>query len=283
MTESESEHTHLATFDAGGVEISYRSRGRREDPAVTLMHGFTGNVRNFNFNFNAIGDAGFRVLASDHPGHGRSGAPDDPSFYQMPALARIQRDLAEHTGFTPTVLVGHSMGAAVAEEFAIAYPEQVRALVLVDSAGGSYKESWRKTLEIYCEDEPRRVAFDHGMKALFDYQIERGWRQLDHLPEEIQILARDEFARTSAVGYFHAAGGLISRRSTLDALRSFDKPALVVHGENEDRGFVKGSQELAAALPNARLKVVAGAGHSPPFEAPLAFNELLISFLNGLD
>jgi len=268
--------------DVEGVEIAYRTYGIKSDPAVIFLHGFTGNLRNFGLNLRPISESGFHLLASDHPGHGDSATPDDPALYTMDALARIQHGVAGALGFRPAVVVGHSMGAAVAEEYAIAYPDDVTALVLIDSAGGSYKPSWSKTLDRYAGPEPRRVAFEQGMAALFDYQIEQGWRDMARLPEEILRLARSEFARTSAVGYFHACAGMRNRHDTLERLRELNKPSLIVHGENEDAGFIRGSRELHEAIRGSRLEVIAGATHAAPFEAPLEFNRVLIEFLRSL-
>jgi len=264
------------------VDIAYRCYGRSKDTCVMFMHGFTGSLRNFGFNLRPIAEAGFHILASDHPGHGDSAAPDEASIYTMESLAGIQHELAGSLGFRPAVVIGHSMGAAVAEEYAITYPQDVTALVLIDSAGGSYKASWAKTLDKYSAPEPRQVAFEQGMAALFDYQIEQGWREVEHLPEEIRRLARSEFARTSAVGYFHAARGMRDRRSTIERLREFRKPTLILHGENEESGFIRGSHELHKAIAGSRLEALAEASHAPPFETPLEFNRIVIDFLNSL-
>jgi pimeloyl-ACP methyl ester carboxylesterase len=263
-----------------GIEIACRLAGDPDARPVVFFHGFTGNSRNWMLNFRPLAEAGYRTLSVDHPGHGRSSAPEDPACYRMEMIARIHHQVAERLGFVPGVVVGHSMGAAIAEEFALAYPADVEALVLVDSFGGSVKRSWIRSLDDYASEAARKVAFAEGMEALFDFQIATGLRSVDHLPADLRPLVRTEFARTSPTGYFHSALAMRNRVETLERLSAFDKPTLVLYGASEDRSFIRGSEELARTIPGSRIKAIEGAGHSPQFEQPDRFNAALLDFLD---
>jgi len=263
-----------------GVEIACRLAGDAGSRPVVFFHGFTGNSRNWMLNFGPLVEAGYRTLSLDHPGHGRSSAPENPACYRMEVVARIHHQVAAQLGYVPGVIVGHSMGAAIAEEFALAYRDEVEALVLVDSFGGSVKRSWIRSIDDYASDAARKVAFAEGMEALFDFQIATGLRSVDHLPADMRPLVRSEFARTSPIGYFHSALAMRNRVETLGRLSAFDKPTLVVYGANEDRSFIRGSEELARTIPGSRIEAIEGAGHSPQFEQADRFNAVLLDFLD---
>ena len=120
------------------------------------------------------------------------------------------------------------------------------------------------------------------MGALYDYQIESGRRVVDHVPEELLPMMREHFAATSATGYFHAAAGMRERRDTLAGLATFGAPTLVLAGEAEDPGFIAGSRELDACLPDSRFVLIEEAAHNPQFEAPHKLAEVILDFLASL-
>jgi pimeloyl-ACP methyl ester carboxylesterase len=107
----------------------------------------------------AIADAGFQVLAVDGPGFGRSPAVL-PDGYRLTALAALLRSLIEERALDRPVLMGHSWGGAVAVRYAGANPEDVRALVLLDSghidAGDLEDVDATRPLEAWVEDTRAR-------------------------------------------------------------------------------------------------------------------------------
>jgi pimeloyl-ACP methyl ester carboxylesterase len=266
-----------------GVEIAYRTAGSRARGTLLLLHGFTGNSRNWMLNVDALAAAGWHTVSPDHPGHGQSSAPEDPAVYRMEALADTHHALAATLGELPVVVVGHSMGGAVAEELVIRHGRDVAALVLADSAGGSHKESWVKALAAYGSENRRRVARERGMTGLYDYQVEKGYRNVDHIPEHLREFVRSEFSLTSPTGYFHCAAAMRDRTDTLDRLAGFDKPTLIVQGENEDADFTAASRELHETIRGSIYRVIEDATHFPQFEAAERFNAVLLEFLGSLD
>ncbi len=273
-------HASLSVDETG---IAYRIAGAEDAAPMMLLHGFTGNSRNWALVAPHLVEAGFRTLSPDHPGHGRSAAPEDPEIYGMDALARAHHELASDLGFSPSVVVGHSMGGAVAEEFAIAHPDSVRALILVDSAGGGQTEDWIKGLNALVSDNRRSIAREHGMTGLYDYQVEKGYRDVNLIPEEYRSLVREEFALTSTTGYFNCAVGMRDRQSSLEALAGFNKPTLIMRGRDEDPSFIRISEELHETISGSRYEIIEGAGHNPQIQAPDRFVEVLCDFLDSLD
>jgi pimeloyl-ACP methyl ester carboxylesterase len=274
----------MERMEIDSLGMAYRVAGDHAGQPITLIHGYTGNTRNYALQIKPLIAAGWRTLTADNPGHGASDGPDDPSAYTMPAMAARQHALAEALGFVPGVVAGHSMGGAIAEEYAVRYPEHVRALVLIDSAGGGTRgDGPEAAMMREGMAKMRAVVRDQGLAAAYDWQVAQGLRPgVKGIPPEMAEVLRSEFLRTSVPGYLYCGEQLNARESTLERLASLRIPTLVICGENEGPGLRKVADELAATIPNARYEIIKGAGHSPTMETPDAFNAVLLDFLKNL-
>ena len=267
-----------------GLEMAYRVAGDPAGQPITLIHGYTGNTRNWALQIKPLTGGGWRTLCADNPGHGSSAGPEDADVYTMPAMAARQHALAETMGFAPAVVVGHSMGGAIAEEYALRYPEHVRALILVDSAGGGSRRDDPAAAEMRRGMENMRaMARERGLAAAYDWQVEHGLRPaVAQISPELRELARSEFLKTSLPGYLHCGAQLNERDDTLGRLASLTVPTLVICGENENPGLRKVADDLARTIPGARYEIIADAAHSPTLENTSAFNAVVLDFLRGL-
>ena len=115
-----------------GLEIAYVALGASDGPAILLIHGFGGDRNNWLFNQQALAD-GRRVIAMDLPGHGLSAkAISDVS---LGGLARPASAVLAAEGVARAVLVGHSLGAAVALTLASMEPDRIAGVVALCGAG----------------------------------------------------------------------------------------------------------------------------------------------------
>ncbi|MGE3109924.1 MAG: alpha/beta fold hydrolase [Phycisphaerales bacterium] len=123
------------TFDSGGVTIRYVSEG--EGVPVLLIHGWMADSsmwgRGPDGNTKLKPSAGFRVIALDCRGHGKSGAPHDPAQYG-PEMAEDLVRLLDHLKIEKAHLVGYSSGAYLAGYVAAHHPERVLSLVYASQA-----------------------------------------------------------------------------------------------------------------------------------------------------
>ncbi|KAL1643058.1 hypothetical protein SLS58_005027 [Diplodia intermedia] len=137
---------HTFTPAAANTTLFYTDSGPNATaaPAVLLLHGWTCDLTDWSFQLPLLLLLGFRVLALDLRGHGRS-APAPavlpanytslPQYYSPSAFASDASALLTHLGLAaPALVIGHSLGGSVAATLAARHPDQVRGAVLVDSS-----------------------------------------------------------------------------------------------------------------------------------------------------
>ena len=285
--------TTTRRVDLGALELCVAEAGAGGRPLL-VVHGFTGAKEDFVEHLPALADAGWHVVAPDLRGHGASDAPGDEAAYTLEVLARDLLDLADALGWGRFALLGHSMGGMVAQTAALAAPDRLGALVLMDTCSGPV-------------DFDRELAFgaaalvrEHGMAALaplvaslpdgnpLDTAASREVRQTrpsplgGHDPVASWAAYSDaKLAAASPVMFAAMVPAMLDAGERLGALRRLDLPTLVLVGE-QDEAFLESSRRMAAAIPGARLEVVAGAGHSPQHERPEAWRAAVVGFLGGV-
>ena len=116
-----------------GLTVHYRDEGPRDAPVIMLLHGSNADLHTWDAWTAALTDR-YRVVRFDQIGHGLTGA-DPAGGYAPRTFADDVGRMADKLGLERFVLAGNSMGGGIALRFALAHPERVSALVLIDSAG----------------------------------------------------------------------------------------------------------------------------------------------------
>src|SRR5205823_226341 len=127
--------TVLPIDDAHAVVASGAGEGVTP---IVFLHGLGASMYAWRKNLEPVAAAGYRVIAFDNRGFGFSGKP--ATGYDNASYARLTVALLDALHLPDAVLIGHSMGGAIAAEVAIAHPERVRGLVLIGSAGLGARE-----------------------------------------------------------------------------------------------------------------------------------------------
>ncbi len=239
-----------------------------DGPCVVLGHGFAGSARNFRPQLRALRDR-YRAVSFDARGHARSEAPRAPGDYGIERFVSDLGRVLERAECTRAVVGGLSMGALVGLRFALAHPERVRGLVLASfPAPPSHALAFAESIEREgLEAAGARFVWgpDSGLDAAGATLVRQGF--LEHPPHALAAVLRE----------------LIAVQPPLETwgprLGALTVPALVLAGER-DAGSLAASRWLAAALPDARLVVIKGAGHVVNLARPDAFNEALLDFLD---
>jgi pimeloyl-ACP methyl ester carboxylesterase len=246
-------------------------------PALVLAHGFGGSARNWRPQLRALRDA-FAVTLYDARGHARSAPLASVRDARAEAVVADFAAVADVASAAQLVAGGLSLGAATALAFARTRPERVRGLVLMAPPAGRASGRGVSASALAFADAIERDGleaagsrFVWGPSAALDPQAAAWVRAgfLEHDPQSLAYLLREYVAR------------LPTPAELRDALARVVAPVLVIVGEH-DAASLPTAHELAAALPDARLEVIPGAGHVVNLAAPERVNALLREFLTAL-
>lgn len=239
-----------------GHKLALAISGPEDGPVVVFLHHGLGAIRSWKGQLEAFNSAGFRVLAYDRFGHGKSESRVEwgmPDFEQD--LADLQAILAEFA-FAQVSLIGHSDGGNIALLYALKYPQQVNCLVIIaahiyieakmSSGINSIKRRFEKDLRF--QEQMRRVHAENS-ESLF-------W------------------------GWFNCwTNPSVQNWDMRPSLAQIGCPTLVVQGTDDEHATPQHARDLAASIPGAQLMLVTGAGHMLPQEQPDQINLRLLRFL----
>ncbi len=260
-------------FDSNGVQINYVDQGNGEP--VVLVHGFAGSyVESWQEPgvMEALGTAGYRVIAMDNRGHGASGKPHDPEQYGLEMVRDVVR-LLDHLNIERAHVVGYSMGTLITNNVRAMYPERL----LTATLGGN---GWAG------EGVERGGTFSipELAEALDNNDIGPLLRGLT--PPGAPEPTADEVAATSAVLLAtndpEALAAVIRglpqlTRITADNLRANTVPTLALIGDQDPN--MENVERLAGVMSNLEVVEIPGADHmTAPGED--TFIESLVGFLD---
>ncbi|MBW8827110.1 MAG: alpha/beta fold hydrolase [Acidobacteria bacterium] len=248
---------------------------------LLLVHGFTGAKEDFADHLPRLAADGWHVVAPDLRGHGASPAP--ASGYGFDTMALDVVGVADELGWERFSLLGHSMGGMVVQEAAIESQHRLDALVLMNTTHGAVAiDPALATLAVEVVRGAGMAGLLAAQKALGGgpFTSEAAARLRARRPDW-DAYADSRLLASSPLMYVEAVGLMLAAPSRLDRLRQLRVPTLVMVGD-QDRTFMTGCEELAAAIPGASLVVVPGAGHSPHVEEPEVWYDALQSFLRAL-
>jgi pimeloyl-ACP methyl ester carboxylesterase len=273
-----SETAMVAASD--GVRLYAEAHG--DGPCVLFSCASCTTCENWRPQVEPLVAAGARVILWDYRGHGKSDAVRDARAYGFDqVVADLLRVLDWASPEEPAVLAGLSFGGLASLHCTVRHPERVRGLLLVASGPGFKNAEAAARWQAQAE---RTADFleTRGFEAFL--QGRAGATCIGGKPE---LPAARAAARAIAV-QDPAAVGAFSRRaggaapSVIDDLQNIQKPALVVVGEH-DEAYQRAAEVMAAKLPQATRKTIAGAGHIVNIEAEAEFNAIAIAFLEQLD
>lgn len=267
----------VATADGYALEVEIRGEGT----PVVFCCGLCTTRENWRPQAESFARAGARAILWDYRGLGGSDVPEDLAAYTMAhVLDDLTRVLDWSAPDEPAVLLGHSFGGLASLHMALARPERVRALVLVDTGPGfrnpGAQARWEQAIE--------RMAASIEEKGLEALATGPSAASLIGLRPELPAAraAARAIAAQHPQGVAHFARGLGKPAPpVVDRLGDIPHPALVLVGER-DAPFLPAAELIAARLPFATHQVLADAGHVPNIEQSEAFDAAVLTFLRGL-
>jgi pimeloyl-ACP methyl ester carboxylesterase len=253
-------------LDETGLSFARAGAG----PALLFVNGYGVDASSWRRQVDGLAPE-FTIVTYDHPGVGRSRPIGDT--LTIARLAADAQALLSRLGVGPVLVVGASMGAAVALELALADPGAVRALVLVtpvlehDARFETVLRSWR---------EHEAPGADSRIRAMLPWLFGRELLAHAGRREAAAAALRAMAARTPPAALRQHADALLAWLGTRGAdLGRIGAPALVVAGGDDVLTPRAHAEAVVSALPRARLEVLEGAGHALMIERAEALNQMI--------
>lgn len=273
----------------GGIRMHYRDEGQPNGPPLLLIHGFSASVHTWEPWVERLGDD-FRIISVDLPGHGLTRAPAGYAA-SIEAFRDAVHAFTVQQGLDHFALAGSSMGGNVAWEYALANPDQVDALILVDASG------WEDTRAEAAEEPP-------VFKLLRNPVLSPLLRDLDNTRLVRQGLeasfADPSFVTDSMVqrysGLSRAPGhrdillqmtlGFRARNyATPERLAALNMPVLILTGDTDRLVPPAHARQFNEAIRGSQLVTLEATGHIPqeerPDESATAVREFLTQVVEG--
>lgn len=262
-----------------GVTVHLRDEGPKDAPAIILLHGSNADLHTWDPWVQGLKDS-YRVIRFDQVGHGLTGPDPDYNYSRDNYVADIG-EVADRLGLDSFILGGNSMGGKHALAFAVAHPERVTGLVLVDGSGGPMLDLPEDKREK--KKDTGNIGFTiarmPGVNLLAEQITPRSLIQ-QSLEQSVSVKA---VANAAAVDrYWELLRYPGNRRATLtrfslpyDPLAEAEiagvkSPTLILWGEEDRIIPVEAGRWLDKVLPSSTLVVYPGIGHLPQEEAVAA-------------
>lgn len=251
------------------LRLHYTDEGDPDGPAVVFAYALGTDLRLWDAVLPLL-PPGLRLIRLDMRGHGLSDVPDPP--YAMGGLIRDAERALDALSVRGAVFVGLSIGGLIAQGLAVKRPDQVRALVLSNTAAKI------GTPSIWAE----RIAAvrEGGLRAVSEATLARWFpRPFRDGPEA--ALWRERLEATPVEGWIGAASA-ISGTDLCTTTASLRLPTLAIAGSEDGSTPPDLVRETADLIPGRRFVLLRRTGHLPPVDRPDAFAAALATFLQEI-
>jgi pimeloyl-ACP methyl ester carboxylesterase len=254
-----------AHADLPGVRLWFSDSGGDGVPVV-FLHAATGSTRSWEHQISAMTAAGYRFIAFDRRGFGRSIA--DPAAGSPGTGADDLQALMNHLGVDRFHLVGTAAGGFVAFDYALSFPARLRSLVVANSIGGVQDEHY-----VEMGRALRPPAFDALPPEI--RELGPSYRAAD--PEGTRRWI--ELERANRANGPRPPAQPMRNRITFSALEMLKTPTLLLTGDADLYEPPAVLRLFSARITHAETVIVPEAGHSTYWEQPEIFNRSVLAFL----
>ena len=238
-----------------------------EGPALFLFHSLLSDRASFDAIAPRLSKT-HRVIVPELPGFGGSKAVSGG----LAATADRMAEAVKEAGGEAIVL-GNGYGGFVALQMAIRHPDIASKFILAD-CGAAFSEQGREAFRTMAA-----VSKAKGLAAITDVAMRRLFApEFQAAHPDLMRDRREAFLKTDPQ-VLQAACAQLAELDLRPELSKVKMPVLVLVGEHDEATPPPMSHELAALLPNARLKVLAGCAHVPQLQAPEVFLDAIADFL----
>lgn len=291
---------------ANGIDIEYETFGRKSDPALLLIMGFSAQLTMWPVALcEGLAARGFYVIRFDNRDVGKSthlshlGAPniqetmmkamsgqkiDAP--YQLEDMAKDAVGLLDALGIASAHIVGASMGGFITQIVAAKHPEHTRSMVSIMSSTArrdlpAAKPEAMAAITTPPANDSREARIEAGMNV---------WRVIGSpgFTEREDVLRRKVEELVDRVPYDPAGiarqmVAIIAAQPRNEMLKSVRAPALVIHGADDPLVPVEGGKDTAASIPGCELIIVPGMAHDFTDALVPVYLEHIGNFVSGVE
>lgn len=263
----------MSTASVNGVTISYDDEG--EGPALLFVHGHPFDRSMWAPQAAAFSQAGWRVIAPDLRGLGRSTGSAAEGW---DSFARDLAALLDHTGAGDPVIAGLSMGGQIVMEFCRLFPGRARAVVLAATFATPDTPEARQRRAALADRLLREGMQPYASEVLPKMMCPASIEALPAVAAQLLAMMRAAPPEGAAAALLARSG----RPDYTEVLAGLTAPALIVAGTEDELTPVRDAEYMHGLISGSRLAVIDGAGHLPNLERTAEFNEILRGFLAGL-
>lgn len=273
------------------AKVHYVELNPEGEKTILFVHGLGSYLKFWRYQLDAFAAQGYRVLALDLLGYGKSAKP--ATFpYTMDAFAEVVRAFMREKGLDKPILVGHSMGGHTALTLAITYPDLVSALVLTAPAGfeqfSPREREWFRSVfsTSLVKSVPESGLWGSIRRSNFmNWQPEYEWL----IEERARVRFSEEFD-AYAYANVRSVQGLTFTEYTRNNLGRIEVPTLIIFGTGDrlipnrfmHGGFTRDIMQYGAdRIGGSSLVELDGCGHTVQMDCWPRYNEQVQTFLEG--
>lgn len=252
--------------DLGDVQLHYRVDGDPDGAPIVFANSLGTDLRVWDAVVGRL-PAGLRIIRYDKRGHGLSSCP--PAPYSMGALVRDAERLLDHLQVRDCMFVGLSIGGMIAQGLAVKRLDQIRALVLSNTAAKiGTAEMWKERVQTVQRD---------GIEALADAVMERWFARGFRATPELRLW-RNMLVQQSRDGYAGCCAA-IAGTDFYTPTSGLRLPCLGIAGSEDGSTPPDLVRETVDLIPGSQFHLIRRAGHIPCVEQPEEFAARLTAFL----
>src|SRR6202012_5492203 len=261
----------MPTARVNDIELNYRLEGDGEE-TIVLVNGLADDLETWGYQVDDFIAAGYRVLRFDNRGIGASSKPAGP--YSSRMLADDVKALVDDLGITGFHLMGISMGGMIAQEYALAYPDDLRSVTFACTyaAPGPFCS---RMFAMWADLAPvLGVPFVMRDVTLWAFTVpffEQRGAELAEFETAMRYMDQPVHA-------YLAQLAVIQNHDTTDRLGSISVPALVLAGEEDILIPIALSRRIHEGIPGSEWATTKG-GHGCIWEHPAEFNRTYLDFV----
>jgi 3-oxoadipate enol-lactonase len=270
-TDGGREDNRMPTVTVNGAEIYYEDVG--QGFPLLFLHGLTFDTRMWTDQVAALSEK-YRCVSLDFRGHGHSATTG--TEYSLEQFAEDAYGLLKELGIEQAHVAGLSMGGMVAMRLALAHPEVVRSLMLLDTSAHAQdpeRASQYQTMAQIIKEQGSEAVVQGVIPIFFSPAFIQGQ------PQKLEAF-REQFRKIDGEGNYRATLAVTRRRDIREDIKGIGVPTLVIVGEEDLPTPVDEAESIHRQIAGSRLEKIAGAGHMTPLEQPEKVTALLEDFLS---